>query len=130
MTNEKEHESPPGEGDAAVPSKRRSMKTREAYLLCTITLAMILVLSPAIDAARETQGMTQIYPMISAILPSGPTGLIVALVCAGIIGAFLTFAVCQIRRVLPRRSVWLATMLILLPLFASWVLYGVMQGQR
>ena len=104
------------------------MTIRETYVLFAITVLMIFVLSPAVDLARERQGRQPIYPAISAILPSSPLGLPVAICYAGIGAGCLTYGVRCLRRILPGVSVWLATMLFLAPLFGGWLLLPFLFG--
>jgi hypothetical protein len=100
----------------------RPMHLWEAYVVFTIVLWLMLVLAPAVDAALEVNGAPPRYPAITAMLPRGPGGLVVVLIYAATAAAPLTLGVCGLRQLLPRRSVWLATMLILAAVIASWTL--------
>jgi len=99
------------------------MQVWEAYVVFTIWLSSIFVLSPAVDAAREMRGDPPVFPAITAILPTNGFGLVlVAVIYAATIAAILTWSVCRLRRILPGRSVWLPTMLIIVSVMAFWLL--------
>lgn len=124
MTNENPYGPPMHVDRSAVRPKRRRMTIREAYIVFVVTLSMIFLLSPAIDAARQTKQRPPIYPMISAIVPSGPFGILVATSCAAILAGGLTYAVSRLNRALPPGRVLFATLVFLIPLFAAWVICG------
>jgi len=128
MTSDNSHTTPTTRDRTAVPRLRRTMTIWEAYATFVISLSMIFVLSPAIDAARQTRQKPPIYSMISAIVPSGPHGLLVAISYAAILAGGLTFGVSQLNRVLPPRRVWVATLVFQLPLLGTWIACGLRGG--
>jgi hypothetical protein len=105
------------------PPKAGSMTLLEAYIVFTILLSMFILLIPSVQAAREIGGATEapsaIHDLIVAMLPQTPVlPLVVAPIYAAAIAVPLTALTAAIRRVLPGRSVWLATILVLAPILA------------
>ncbi len=104
------------------------MRMWEAYAGLVLLVTMIFVLSPSIDAARYARGDPPLYPMIDALVPTNPPYTLAILACPmyGIVLAVpLTLAASLLRRVMPRRNVWLATMLIVVPIMTWWISVGI-----
>lgn len=102
------------------------MRMCEVYALFVIVVTMLFVGSPAVDAARDLRGDPPLYPMIDALVPTNPPlPILVSLLYAIALAVPLTLAVSLVRRVMPRRNVLLATMLILVPIMAWWIGVGI-----